>query len=91
MYIFFTKTAVSKGKTAHLSSPFLRFLRNTDIESLDRCLDTALKFLTAKIVYDYSVERYFDFCSDKRLRSYSSNKLKINKVRTELFKGTFFQ
>ena len=40
--------------------------------------------------YNYSVERYFDFCSDKRLRSYSSNKLKINKVRTELFKGTFF-
>ena len=32
----------------------------------------------------------FEFCSDKRLRSYSSNKLKINKVRTELFKGTFF-
>ena len=41
-------------------------------------------------VYNYSVERYFDFCSDKRLRSYSSNKLKINQVRTELFKGTFF-
>ena len=40
--------------------------------------------------YNYSVERYFEFCSDKRLRSYSSNKLKINKVRTELFKGTFF-
>ena len=32
--------------------------------------------------YNYSVERYFDFCSDKRLRSYSSNKLKINQVRT---------
>ena len=40
--------------------------------------------------YNYSVEIYFEFCSDKRLRSYSSNKLKINKVRTELFKGTFF-
>ena len=32
--------------------------------------------------YNDSVERYFDFCSDKRLRSYSSNKLKINQVRT---------
>ena len=41
-------------------------------------------------VYNYSVERYFDFCSDRRLRSYSSNKLKINQVRTELFKGTSF-
>ena len=41
-------------------------------------------------LYNYSVERYFEFCSDKRLRSFSSNKLKINKVRTELFKGTFF-
>ena len=40
--------------------------------------------------YNYSVKRYFEFCSDKRLRSYSSNKLKINNVRTELFKGTFF-
>ena len=40
--------------------------------------------------YNYSAEIYFEFCSDKRLRSYSSNKLKINKVRTELFKGTFF-
>ena len=41
-------------------------------------------------LYNYSVGRYFDFCSDQRLRSYSSNKLKINQVRTELFKGTFF-
>ena len=40
--------------------------------------------------YNYSVDRYFEFCSDKRLRSYSGNKLKINSVRTELFKGTFF-
>ena len=39
--------------------------------------------------YNYSVEIYFEFCSDKRLRSYSSNKLKINNVSTELFKGTF--
>ena len=39
--------------------------------------------------YNYSIGRYFDFCSDKRLRSYSGNKLKINMVRTELFKGTF--
>jgi len=40
-------------------------------------------------LFNYSVERYFEFCSDKRLRSYPSNKLRINKVRTELFKGTF--
>ena len=40
--------------------------------------------------YNYSVEIYFEFCSDKRLRSYSSNRLKINKVRTESFKGTSF-
>ena len=26
--------------------------------------------------YNYSAEIYFEFCSDKRLRSYSSNKLK---------------
>ena len=41
-------------------------------------------------LYNYPVESYFESCSDKRLRSYTSNKLKINKVRTELFKGTFF-
>ena len=41
-------------------------------------------------LYNYSVERYFDFSSDKRLRSYSSNTLKINQVRTKLFKATFF-
>ena len=41
-------------------------------------------------LYNYSVERYFDFCSDKRLRSYSNNtESKINQVRTGLFKGTF--
>ena len=34
VYFFFTKVAVSNGKTAHLSSAFLRFSRNTDIEVL---------------------------------------------------------
>ena len=42
---------VSNRKTAHLSSALLRFSRNTDIEGPDGCLDTALKFLTAKNVY----------------------------------------
>ena len=32
----------------------------------------------------------FQFCSDERLRSYASNKRKVNRVRMELFKGTFF-
>lgn len=40
--------------------------------------------------YNCAFDSYFEFCSDKRLRSYSSNKLKLNLVRTELFKGTFF-
>ena len=40
--------------------------------------------------FNFSINSYFQFCSDKRLRSHSSNKLKINRVRTELFKGTFF-
>ena len=48
---FFTKVTVSNRKTAHLSSAFLHFSRNTDIEGPDGCLDIALKFLTAKIVY----------------------------------------
>jgi len=37
-----------------------------------------------------SFNSYFEFCSDERLRSHASNKLKINIVRTEPFKGTFF-
>ena len=49
-----------------------------------------LRYILKCGYYNYSVERYFEFCSDKRLRLYSSNKLKINRVRTELFKGTFF-
>ena len=32
---------------------------------------------------------YIKFCSDKRLRSFSSNKLRLTLVKTELFKGTF--
>ena len=32
----------------------------------------------------------FQFCSDERLRSHTSNKLKITRVRTELCKGTLF-
>jgi len=40
--------------------------------------------------YNVPVDQYFKFCSDKRLRSYSNNKLKINTVKTELFKATFF-
>ena len=67
MYIFFfTRVTVSNRKTARISSAFLRFSRNTDIEccivlcSIDvlQCLDTALKFLTAKIVM---LEVKFDF------------------------------
>ena len=50
-FFFFTKVTVSNRKAAHLSSAFLRLSRNTDIEGPDGCLDTALKFLTAKIVY----------------------------------------
>ena len=40
--------------------------------------------------FNFSFDSYFQFCSDERLRSYSSNKLKINRIGTELFKGTFF-
>ena len=40
--------------------------------------------------YNVPVDNYFEFCADKRLRSYSSNKLKLNVYRTELFKATFF-
>ena len=40
--------------------------------------------------FNCSFNSYFKFCSDERLRSHASNKLKINRVRTEHFKGTFF-
>ena len=40
--------------------------------------------------FNCSFNSYFQFCSDDRLRSYASNKLKINRVRTEHFKRTFF-
>ena len=40
-------------------------------------------------LYNYSVERYFDFCSDKRLRSYSSNKLKSTKSEPNYLKALF--
>ena len=40
--------------------------------------------------FNCSFNSYFEFCSDERLRSHASNKLKINRVRTEPFKGTFF-
>ena len=33
---------------------------------------------------------YIKVCSDKRLRPFSSNKLRLSLVKTELFKGTFF-
>jgi len=40
--------------------------------------------------FNSSFNSYFQFCSDERLRSHASDKLKINRVRTELLKGTFF-
>ena len=40
--------------------------------------------------YNVPVDNYFEFCADKRLRSYSSNKLELNVYRTDLFKATFF-
>lgn len=40
--------------------------------------------------FNSSLKSYFQFCSDERLRSHASNKLRINRFRTELFKGTFF-
>ena len=39
--------------------------------------------------YNCSFDSYFQFCSDRWLRSFSSNKLRLNLVKTELFKGTF--
>ena len=39
--------------------------------------------------YNYSFDSYFQFCSDRWLRSFSSNNLRLNLVKTELFKGTF--
>ena len=39
--------------------------------------------------YNCSFDSYFQFCSDKRLGSFSSNNLRLNLVKTELFKGTF--
>lgn len=44
--------------------------------------------------YNCAFNSYFEFCSDnynKRLKSYSSNKLQLNLVRTELFEGTVFE
>ena len=38
--------------------------------------------------FNSSLNSNFQFCSDERLRSHSGNKLKIKRVRTELFKGT---
>ena len=40
--------------------------------------------------FNCSFNSYFQFCSDDRLTSYASNKLKINRVRTEHFKGVTF-
>ena len=40
--------------------------------------------------YNCSFDFNFQFCSDKRLRSFSNNKLRLNLVKTKLFKGTFF-
>ena len=39
--------------------------------------------------YNCSFDSYFQFCSDKILRSFSSNKLRLNLVKTQLFKVTF--
>ena len=35
--------------------------------------------------YNYSVERYFEFCSDKRLRSYSSNQSQNRIIQRHFF------
>ena len=45
---FFYESDGFQQKTTHLS---VHFLRDTDIEDPGGCLDTALKFLTAKFVY----------------------------------------
>ena len=56
---------------------------------------TKEKFKTTKFYklkcayYTYSVERYFEFFTDKRLRSYSSNKLKINTSLQNYSKALF--
>ena len=49
IYVFFF--LLKWRPPAENSTSFLHFSRNTDIEDPDGCLDTALKFLTAKFVY----------------------------------------
>lgn len=39
---------------------------------------------------NFAVQSHVELCSDEKLRSHLSNKLKLNKVRTELFWGTFW-
>ena len=53
-------------------------------------LSTFYKLKSGNLIINCSFNSYFQFCSDDRLRSYASNKLKINRVRTEHFKRTFF-
>ena len=39
--------------------------------------------------YNWLFDSYFQFCFDKRLGSFSNHKLRLNLVKTELFKETF--
>ena len=41
-------------------------------------------------LYNCDFESYISFCSDKRLRSFSEGKLKLEQCRTELYKQTFY-
>ena len=40
--------------------------------------------------YDCNFRSYIEFCSDKRLGSFTQGKLKTARCKNELFKGTFF-
>ena len=58
---------------------------------LSKEIKDLMTFLKLKSgAFNLPASKYFEFCSDERLRSCTSNKLKINSVTTELFKGTYF-
>ena len=53
------------------------------------CRDLVIFYKVKYGHYNCSFDSYFQFCSDKRLGSFSSNKLRLNLVKSELFKPTF--
>ena len=85
---FLTVDAIPRNQAFAIRLAFNKLFKLLPLVSSKGVKDLTTLYKLKSGDFNQLASKYFEFCSDERLRSYTSNELKINSVKTELFKGT---